>query len=168
MKRLFLLGLLAATAPAVDVTGTYENIGAVVSTALPSAEGDIPFRGLVGLDFDLPVMRLLHSGTDRFELEQRADGFIARCFEADGTESWNGRWDRGTSYGVDDKQVKLVFRSPRRFSDDGFLFLLSPAGNGALLLVEVYRIKSTSFGPGMKPLGSFVFARLPDARVAAR
>lgn len=168
MKRLLLLGLLAATARAVDVSGTYENAGSVISTTTASSKGDVPFRGLLGLEFNLTLARALHSDVDRVEISQEPDSFTIRCFERDGKESWNGRWERGFSYGVDEKQVKLVFRSPGRFGDDGFLFLLSPITERRLLLVEVYHIKSTSFGPGMKPAGSFLFERVPETRAAAR
>lgn len=159
MKRLLLLGLFAVAARAVDVSGVYENAGTVVSTTLASPEAGVPFRGLVGLEFDLPLARALHSDTERVTLTQVAGTFTMRCTDAAGAETWTGQWERDRGYGIEGNQVKLIFRS-KRFADDGFLFLLTPVGDETLLQVEVLRVHSTFFGPVGKPIGTFLFHRL--------
>jgi hypothetical protein len=161
-----LVALLALICSRADVSGTYENVGTVVSTALASAENGVPLRGLVGLEFDLPLARALFSATDHVTITQAADTFAIECRDADGGLTWNGRWDRGYSYGVEAGQVKLLLRA-KRYGQDGFLFLLSPVSDQKLLLVEVQRIQTTYFGPVMKPIGTFLFERRPDARTVA-
>lgn len=162
MKRLLLFGLLAVTAQAVDVSGTYENFGTVVGAA--SSDTSASFHGLLGLEFDLSLARALFSKTDRVVIKQADTRFAIRCLDANGEQTWGGRWDLDVGYGVEKEQVKLVFS--KHEEKDGFLFLLSAAGDGKLLLVEVHKIQTTWFGPVGKPLGTFIFSRVPEKRRA--
>lgn len=153
---IFALSGLAAWA--VDVSGTYENSGTALSTSLEEPAGAVPFRGLLGLEFDLPLARALHSGTDKVTITQTGSSFTIECKDADGGQTWSGRWKIGEGYGIEANQVKLVFRS-KRYEFDGFYFLLSTVSEQKLLLVEVQRVQTTWLGPVIKPLGTFLFER---------
>jgi hypothetical protein len=164
MKRLLLTGLFAATAwvgaRAVDVSGTYENAGAMVGPGSAADAGIISFQGLCSLEFNHPLTRALHTQVDSVVVRQADSYFIIECKDRDGAVTWSGRWERDAGYGVDPGQVNLLFRS-KRFEFDGFLFSLSLAGDGQLLLVDVRRVNTTPFGPVAKPIGVFLFNRVP-------
>jgi hypothetical protein len=160
MKTLLLiLGLCAATARAVDVSGTYENTGAMVAPDSEAAAGTISLQGLCSLEFNPALTRALHSQTDRVVLRQSDATFSIECKDRDGATTWSGEWSRDVGYGVEAGQVNLLFRS-KRFEFDGFLFSLSAAGDGRLLLIDVRRINTTPFGPVAKPIGAFLFNRV--------
>src|SRR4051812_29439458 len=110
MKRLLLSGLLAVTAEAVDVSGTYENVGTVIGS--PAAPGNsASFRGLLGLEFDQPLARAKFSETERLVLTQTDSTFKISGRDADNGETWNSRWERDLGYDFDEKRVKLLFSS---------------------------------------------------------
>jgi hypothetical protein len=161
--RRFMVGLLAAIAVcsawAVDVSGTYENTGSMVSPDSVASSGTISLQGLCSLEFDHALTRALHTQTDRVVVRQSDSAFIIECKDRDGAVTWSGRWARDAGYGVDPGQVNLLFRS-KRFEFDGFLFSLSLAGDGQLLLVDVRRVNTTPFGPVAKPIGVFLFNRV--------
>lgn len=159
MKTLLLSCLLAATLRAVDVSGTYENAGSMVSPDSAAATGTISLQGLCSLEFDHALTRALHTQTDRVVVRQADSTFSIECKDRDGAVTWSGRWARDAGYGVDPGQVNLLFRS-KRFEFDGFLFSLSLAGDGQLLLVDVRRVNTTPFGPVAKPIGVFLFSRV--------
>jgi hypothetical protein len=161
MKTLLLSCLLAVTARAVDVSGVYENAGAMVSPDSAAAAGTISLQGLCTLEFDHALARALHSQTDRVVVRQTDSTFLIECKDRDGVTTWSGQWSRDVGYGVDANQVNLLFRS-KRFEFDGFLFSLSPAGDGRLLLIDVRRVNTTPFGPVAKPIGVFLFSRVAD------
>jgi hypothetical protein len=162
--RRLIAGFLAAIAlcsvHAVDVSGTYENAGAMVKPESADAAGVISLHGLLGLEFDYPLARALYAETDRVVVSQTASTFTIECQDRDGATTWSGQWKSGVGYGVEAGQVNLLFRS-QRFGDDAFLFSLGLAGERQLLLVEVQRINATTFGPVAKPLGMFLFNRVP-------
>jgi hypothetical protein len=163
MKRLLFTGLFAAAtwvgARAVDVSGTYENAGSMVRPGSPAEAGIISLQGLCTLEFDHALTRALHTQTDRVVVRQSDSAFIIECHDRDGAVTWSGRWARDMGYGVDPGQVNLLFRS-KRFEPDGFLFSLSLAGDGQLLLIDVRRIKTTWLGPVGEPIGVFLFNRI--------
>lgn len=165
MKRLLLLGVLAATASAVDVSGTYENAGSMIG-ATPGADAT-SLQGLLSLNFDHELTRAIHFKTIRVEIKQTDSQFGIVCKDDDGKEVWSGYWQRNVGYDWDSEKVSLLFRTPR-YKQDGFLFKVSLAGDRRMLLVEVLRVNATYFGQMGQPLGTFIFDRLPDARVAAR
>ena len=157
-----LLGFTLACfdARAVDVSGTYENAGSMVSPDSAAASGTISLQGLCTLEFDHALTRALHTQTDRVVVRQSDSAFIIECKDRDGAVTWSGRWERDVGYGVDPGQVNLLFRS-KRFEFDGFLFSLSQVGDAQLLMVDVRRVNTTPFGPVAKPIGVFLFNRVP-------
>lgn len=146
-------------ARAVDVSGTYENAGSMVAPGSAAEAGTISLQGLCTLEFDHALTRALHAQTDRVVVRQSDSTISLECKDRDGATVWSGQWKRNEGYGVDQGQVNLLFRS-KRFEFDGFLFSLSLAGEGRLLLVDVRRVNTTPFGPVAKPVGSFLFSRM--------
>jgi len=69
MKRLLFIGLFAAVtwvgARAVDLSGSYENAGSMVSPGSAAEAGIISLQGLCSLEFDHALTRALHTQTDR-------------------------------------------------------------------------------------------------------
>lgn len=165
MKTLLLSCLLCVTLRAVDVSGTYENAGTMVSPGTETDVGVISFQGLLGLEFDHALTRALHAQTSRVVVRQTGTTLTIECKDLDGVTTWSGQWTKGVGYAVEPGQVNLVFRS-RRFEHDGFLFTLRPAGDGQLLLVDVRRINTTWLGPVAKPIGVFLFNRVADSAVS--
>ena len=147
-------------ARAIDVSGVYANSGTVVAADPGPAAGAVSLQGLLGLEFDLALANALHSQTSRVEVRQTASIFRMVCKDVDGVVTWSGQWKMGEGYGVEEGQVNLIFRS-KRFENDGFQFALSMASGDNLLLVDVRRVTSTWFGPVVKPIGVFLFSRLP-------
>lgn len=154
MKRLLLSGLLAVTAHAVDVSGTYENLGSV----LGATDEVVSLHGLLGLEFEPATARTLFAQTDRVVIRQSDSGFVIRCVDADGEQTWGGRWDREMGYDTEREQVKLLFS--KRKEKTGYLFLLSSAGDRRLLVVEVHRVEASTFGPVGQPIGTYLFNRV--------
>jgi hypothetical protein len=160
-----LVALLAVAARAVDVSGTYENAGSMIGA--PPGAGATSLQGLLGLNFDHELTRAIHSETSRVEIRQTDSQFGIVCRKDDGTVAWSGYWQRNVGYDWDRDKVSLLFRAPR-FKEDGFLFKVSLVGDRRMLLVDVIRVNTTYFGPMGESLGTFIFDRVPDARVAAR
>lgn len=164
MKPVLCAALLAtvalAEARAVDVSGVYENFGSMVAAGAEAADGAISLQGLCNLDFDYGAHRALHADTDRVVITQTDLIFRIECKTSDGNVVWSGQWSQGIGYRADDRQVELVFHS-RRLAQDYFGFTLRTVGDQNLLLIEVQRVNSTYFGPVAKPIGSFLFSRLP-------
>jgi hypothetical protein len=156
----FLVAIALCSARAVDVSGTYENTGAMVGPDSADAAGTISLQGLLELEFDYPLARARHAQTDRVVVRQTAATCTIECKDLDGATTWSGQWRSGVGYGVEAGQVNLLLRS-KRFEFDGFLFSLSLAGDRQLLLVDVRRINTTTFGPVAKPVGVFLFNRVP-------
>jgi len=155
----FFVALTVCSAHEVNMSGTYENAGAMVKPDTTDAAGTISFQGLLSLEFDYPLTREQHAQTDRVVVSQTDSTFTIECKDRDGTTTWSGQWRRDKGYGVEAEQVNLLLRS-KRYGDDGFLFSLSLAGERQLLLVEVQRINATTFGPVAKPVGMFLFNRV--------
>jgi hypothetical protein len=160
VKTLLISCLLATTLHAVDVSGTYENAGSMVSPDSAEESGAISFQGLCSLEFNHALTRALHAQTSRVVVTQTGGTFTIECKDLDGVTTWSGQWTKGQGYGVDPGQVNLLFRS-KRFEFDGFLFSLRLAGDGRLLLVDVRRVNTTWLGPVAKPIGVFLFNRVP-------
>jgi hypothetical protein len=145
-------------AHAVDVSGIYADTG---STAAPEAA--VSLQSLLRLEFDPVLASPRHSPASLVKLTQTDFIFRIECLDPDGARTWSGQWKIGEGYGPEPGQVKLVFRS-KRHDPDGFFFLLRPAGDNRVLVVEVQRIVTTWFGPVTKPVGLYVFERVPGGK----
>lgn len=169
MKTLLLACLLSLSLRAVDVSGTYQSLGTVVTSSSMASRSDVSLRGLLGLEFDQPLACALYAGTARIVLTQTDSTFKISARDEDNNEIWNVRWQRDLGYDFDQKQVKLLFSSKTR-KDDGYLFLLSLAGDERLLLAEVIDVHAGTFGPTGKPIGVFAFERTPrkDRKVSMK
>ena len=157
----FVVALALVSARAVDVGGVFENLGTVVSLeGEPKGDGTVTLHGLLALEFDLALGRKLYADTARVELTQLDPLFRIECQDSAGTRTWSGQWKYREGYARTEDQVNLIFRS-KRYENDGFLFILRTVNERKMLLVEVRRITSTWFGPVEKPVGTFLFDRVP-------
>jgi hypothetical protein len=163
-RRLF-VGFVAVlaliSARAVDVGGVFENLGTVVSLENgPKGDGTVTLHGLFTLEFDLALGRKLYADTARVEVTQLDSLFRVECLDSAGTRTWSGQWKYREGYARTEDQVNLILRS-KRYENDGFLFFLRTVDDRKMLLVEVRRIISSWLGPVEKPVGVFLFNRLP-------
>lgn len=157
---------LAGRARAVDVGGVYENLGTVVSREDgPPGDGTVTLHGLLALEFDLALGRKLYADTAQVEVTQLDSLFRIECRDAGGTRTWSGQWKYREGYARTEDQVNLIFRS-KRYENDGFVFFLRTVNERKMLLVEVRRITTSWLGPAEKPVGVFLFDRVP-AKTAA-
>ncbi len=150
-------------ARAVNVSGIYTDAGNTAPSDSQRAAVPVSLQALLGLEFDSDLASPAYSPASRVEITQTDTFFRIICRDPFGAETWSGQWKVGQGYGIEEGRVKLVFRS-KRHEPDAFLFLLGPAGEGALLVVEVQRVTPTSFGPGATLQGLFVFERVPGGR----
>lgn len=161
--RWFAAGLLFAAlfwseARAVVVSGIYADTGSTVAT-----DDAVSLQSLLRLEFDPVLASPVLSPAGRAEITQTDAIFRIECLDPAGARTWSGQWKIGEGYGIEPGQVRLVFRS-KRFDPDGFFFSLSPVSEGRLLVVEVQRIVTTWFGPVPKPVGVYIFERVPGAK----
>lgn len=157
----FIAALALVAARAVDVGGAYENLGTIVSLdGGPKGDGTVTLHGLLALEFDPAVGRKLYADTTRVQVTQLDSLFRIECTDQDGTQTWSGQWKYREGYARSEDQVNLIFRS-KRFENDGFVFFLRTVNERKMLYVEVRRITSSWFGPVEKPVGVFLFDRMP-------
>lgn len=161
--RWFAAGVLFAAlcwseARAVDVSGIYADTGSTAAT-----DAAVSLQSLLRLEFDPVLANPRHSPANRVRITQTDFIFRIKCLDPDDARTWSGQWKVGEGYDPGPGQVDLVFRS-KRYDPDGCLFLLRPAGGDQVLGVDVQRIVSTWFGPVMKPVGLYVFERMPGGR----
>lgn len=142
-------------ARAVDVSGNYADSGSTTATGAA-----VSLQSLLRLEFDPVLAGPMHSPASRVEITQTGSIFRIECLDADGARTWSGQWKKGEGYNTEPEQVKLVFRS-KRYDPDGFLFSLDTLSEDQLLIVNVQRIVTTWFGPVIKPVGVYVFERVP-------
>ncbi|MBI2512633.1 MAG: hypothetical protein HYV96_11690 [Opitutae bacterium] len=159
---------LLPAAHALDVTGDYESAGTIISTTLEHPGGPVSLHGLLALEFDLALAQRLYADTTRVTIRQTASRFAIECRDASGGVTWGGEWRDGVGYAVENDQVKLEFRSAKRYGHDAFVFRLSTDPKRNVLLLSVRRVRPSSFGPGETELGVFCFPMLPPARGAPR
>lgn len=154
------------TARAVDLTGDYESAGTIISTSLEHPGGPVSLHGLLALEFDLAFAQRLYGDTARVSIRQTASRFAIECRDASGGVTWGGEWRDGIGYAVENDQVKLEFRSAKRYGHDAFVFRLSTDPKRNVLVLSVRRVTPSPFGPGETELGVFCFPTLPPARNA--
>jgi hypothetical protein len=159
---------LVPTARAIDVTGDYESAGTIISTTLEHPGGPVSLHGLLALEFDLALAQRLYVDTTRVSIRQSASRFAIECHDASGGVTWGGEWRDGVGYAVENDQVKLEFRSAKRYGHDAFIFRLNTDPRRNVLLISVRRVRPSSFGPGETELGVFCFPTLPSVRNAQR
>lgn len=147
-------------ARAENVSGIYQDAGNTAPGDPQQAAIAVSLQALLTLEFDPTLASPSYSPATRVEVTQTDTFFRIICRNSFGTETWSGQWKAGEGYGVEPGQVKLVFRS-KRHAPDAFFFLLRPAGEDKLLVVEVQRVTPTSFGPSAKLQGLYVFERVP-------
>ena len=155
-----LVALACSRAGAVDVSGVYADAGTSISAASDQAAGQVSLEGLFRLEFDATLARARYSQTAQAVVVQTASAFKVWSRDADGGTTWSGRWAEGQGYARMDGCVDLRLRA-QRFGYDEFVFHLSTVGDGTLLLVEVLRVTPTLIGPSIKPVGEYLFPRLP-------
>lgn len=155
--RLFPLLLAAGlTAQAADLSGKYADEG--THAAAGAATGSpVSFVGLMRLAFDPELNRAQLDG-GRTILRQGSGHFAIECRDGDDREAWSARWEKGRGYTPGDDQVVLLTRDPAS-KDDGFQFVLRHTSGGEILVVEVSRIRATTFGPAAEAIGTYIFPR---------
>ncbi|WP_221029797.1 hypothetical protein [Actomonas aquatica] len=159
------LGLFAVAAPLVhaapgDVTGTYADKGVVVqSTDGEAAFEAISFHALLSQQFSPALSAADFPTSARFELNDETDRLVLEIFNDDGKSLWRALW--GASRGFSHEDGKAVLRIQRRGSkDQRYSYVLEPADDDGNLLVTVYLVKATTFGPGADLVGSYMFVPL--------
>lgn len=148
-----------ARASMPSLTGTYESEGSIVESE-GDYSGPVSLRALFGLDLDLAAGSIQHAEITRVEIEQRDRTFTVRTRHSNGSVEWSGTWERNGGYEPTKEGVKILLRHAR-FGDDFFMFTLSSMKDGEVLLVNVQRIQASKFGPIGKPVGQFLFLRVP-------
>lgn len=147
---------LAATAPAVEIAGTYENAGTPLPLD-PEVES-VSFQGLLELNFDHRLTRHQHAEVERVTIRETDLFLRLECRDRDGRVTWSKRWEKGIGCTFGEDRVELIFRQPA-LKDDAYVFWLFPLKDKELLLVEVRRVNVTTLGPSVRPAVSFLFAR---------
>lgn len=151
--------LCAGRLAAANVTGTFESVGAAVQET-DGRRATVSLRGLVGLEFDHELARLTHGEVSRVSLDQKEGAFRIRCHRDDGSLEWEGYWERQKGYGLtpEEQRPKILFRSPR-LGDDSVALTFWLEADGRMLAVSAERLVASTFGPIIRPLGTFLFAR---------
>ncbi|HEX2860361.1 MAG TPA: hypothetical protein VHN79_01925 [Lacunisphaera sp.] len=144
-----------------SLSGTYESEGSIIETTSDYA-GPVSLRALLALELDLALGAKKHADISRIEIEQKDRTFTIRTRDEKNAVEWTGRWERNGGYEATPEGVKILLR-PSRASADLFMFTLTTIKDGAVLMVEVQRVEPGKFGPLGKPVGKFLFLRVPDA-----
>ena len=162
MRPLVLAALLLAPAVpdlrALDVSGTYEAAGKVLSQPDGPAGGPVSLRALLALEFDHERAAVIHEATVRVKLEQAARSFRIKCLDGEGAATWQHEWKLHEGYDSDKEKVRLLLRYPTK-EEPGLLFLLRLGERNELLTVEIQRVTHAWYGAAFKPAGTFYFLR---------
>ena len=156
---LLVAGLLAATSlRAVDVSGTYEAVGADVPAA-GAPRTTVSLAALICLQLNHAAGLKEQADIATVRLEQTDASLSVRTADARGEARWGGRWERQRGFNItEDYLPRLAFRAPH-LGDDFYALTFRLEANGAVLVVDLDK-----FGPklsGQKPekLGTFLFTR---------
>ncbi len=151
---LFTAGLL----PAANVSGTYADKGVVVGSAGSAPPETISFHGLLSQQVDPELAALDFDETDRVILEDRGDTLVLEIYNTEDKRLWRSVWDERRGYSKE--EGKAVVRMRKRGSSDGrYVLVMEPAEDGKSLIVNVYNVTPTSFGPDSEPIGTYLFVR---------
>lgn len=147
------------TLRAGDISGNYSDKGVVVSTAAAVASPQtISFHGLLGQEFDPQLAELDFDQTDRFTLEDDGETLITEMFDADNQRLLRLVW--GARRGFDHQDGKAIIRMRHGDSQhQRCVLVMEPADDHRSLLVKVYRVMRSTFGPQSEPIGTYLFVR---------
>jgi hypothetical protein len=157
--------LLAVTAAAeeaaADLTGIYDDEGAVIATAAgrPADRGSL--HALLSLEFVPALARIIHDQTARVRIKHSRTSLGIEVIDLDGKVSWQGAWKQDEDYGLREGRVVLHFKSGK-FGRDEFLLMFRNVTAHRLLELEMQRLTPTLLGPTVHPIGTYLFPRLPD------
>lgn len=168
MKRLIqprwvlVLALTAAftvhAAEKVNLSGSYEDYGAEITPPAGQTPAAISLRALFCLDFAAIQAGVSAAEMVKTSITQTDEWFSAETQDSDGKVIWHGRWHEGVGCAFESDRVVLVLHSPA-LSQDQYILTFRPAGTDGALLVEVQCIRRTLFGPAIRPVQTYVFAR---------
>ncbi len=149
----------APTLRAGDISGHYSDKGVVVSTAADvSTPQTISFHGLLGQEFDPQLAALDFDQTDRFTLEDDGETLVTEIFNADNQRLLRLVWD--ARRGFDHQDGKAVVRMRVGESKtERCVLVMEPADDHQSLLVKVYHVMPSTFGPQSEPVGTYLFVR---------
>lgn len=155
---LVLGGLALADLRALNLSGTYDDEGVILTMEGAQAGERTSFRALLALEWDPARATVIRGETTRFEIDQEDHRFRLIFLDEEKRVTWQGAWRRMAGYDFDAKGVKLLLRRPGERGET-FLFVLGNDGRENLLVVTIQRVEPGRLGATRKPVGTAFFVR---------
>lgn len=153
-----LVAFTGINARAVDVSGSYEDYGVVISESKDPAYPAMSLRALLCLDFDAMPTRAPTSDVGHINITQTKQWLQVEMVDEDGKSVWNERWQKDEGCYFKDVGVVLALHTPRKGSDQ-YVLTLRPAEGQPALLVDVQVVSKAVLGPLVRPTVTYLFAR---------
>ena len=149
---------LVTPARAPEITGVYDDEGTV---ALPPPAGVQVFPSLHAFlsgEFSPGMAKLVHEKTRQLRLTHANGRLEAEATDHDGEAIWNFEWKSGDTFGVRGERVVVLFRGAK-VNDDQYRLLIETVSTYKLLQIEVQRLRPSTFGLQVQPMGTYLFSR---------
>ena len=167
MKTLLRLCLSATTFVALaacaqlnaqNVSGVYADKGVVVQPSQENAAKTVSFHGLLSQEFDSELSGLNFATTSHITLEDENDVLALEIFDQDGQRTWRSVW--GANRGFNHMEGNAIIRMKMgKSKDERCVLVMKPTEGNRALMVSVYHVKTSYFGPFSEPIGVYIFAR---------
>lgn len=152
-------GAAASESSAADLSGDYADGGTVVAAESGALPVEPSLRALLGLQFDPAVVSVVRDQTLHVTIKHGNGRLEIEAFDLENNVVWQGRWNERVGYVQRGANVILRFREGAG-SGEIVLTLTTLAPHG-LLQVSAQRITPTMLGPDTRPLGTYLFHRMP-------
>jgi hypothetical protein len=150
----------ASESSAADLSGDYADGGTIVSADSGVAAVEPSLRALLSLQFDPAVVGALRDETSHVTIKHGGGVLEIEARDMENNVAWRGRWHEGSGYVQRGSSVLLRFRLEGSGSDE-IVLTLEPLAPHGLLQVSAQRITPTLLGPVARPLGTYLFHRMP-------
>lgn len=155
-----MVSISAGQSSAADLSGDYADGGTIVSAdvGVPAVEPSL--NALLNLRFEAAAVSGFRDQSSHVTIKHEGGVLEIEARDRENQVMWQRRWHEGSGYVQRDERVLLRFRAEGSAGDEIVLTLEAVAPHG-LLQLTAQRLTPTLLGPTARPLGTFMFHRMP-------
>lgn len=151
-------GFVPSRLAAVELAGTYDDAGIVITAAQREAGQAVSFFALLSQDFSAEAARTAALKPDKIEIRQTEIAIEVIVRDATDRVLMSGSWRAKKDYVEEPDRLSLLF--PKNGNpDDGYAFSFRPAGEGRHLTLQIWHRAASLLGPTFHLEGDYVFGR---------
>ena len=157
---LLISSLAVALTPAfaLEITGSYDDMGTVIRSDNGGESETISFHGLLSLDFDPIMAEAKYADTSHVDLIDLKEKLDIEIIDKEGKMVWGAVWGRYEGYSHEG-DAAVIRISNGDANGNRTSLVITPLSDGAYLEVKAYKITATALGPKSDPIGSYIFVK---------